>query len=197
MIKQQYTVLANGSRCCTTVRFMVENSIGMLKRRYKITHKIDSHFVDRFGLLLRFCAGIHVMFQIGKINPTHEREIQLSLLNTFISTWGTKHPITREFFNTKLTESKKWTHVTTAQQLKSLVPQDTLKQFIFSPSELKMKTSNFYLKKAQFYLWHGKDKLKLFVNPIEGGVEFMIKGIPKAMKTGTDTTVLLLDNKNW
>lgn len=194
-----YTIAGNGQRACTMVRFLVEHSIGMMKCRYKVCDKIKPHFADVFGLILRFIASLHAMFQIGLVNPSPLKHQQLILMNHFAQTFGTKHPIERTVFYEKLKQSKlknsTWRLCTTKEQLTELLKENVSK-WIFTKEELNLKTTKFYLQKAKRYLFAGKKTIQLWVN-VENHQELIFKGIPKAMSSGNATSCYLVYNTNW
>jgi len=189
--------MSNGQRTCTLVRFLIEHSIGMLKQRYKCTHYIKPHFLSVFGLLLRFISAIHVKYEIGKVVPGEHKKNQLLLLNSFSTTFPNQHPISREVFIAKTKQAIKkttgWKRCKTSEELLQLIDKE---KFIFEAEDLFLKTTKFYVKKAQQYLWLGRNDIRVFVNP-ENHNEVVVDKIPKAMSKGTPSTVYLLWNNQW
>ena len=157
--------------------------------------QIGRHFLNIFGILIRYCSCIHIFFEIGKCVPTEERKLHLQFMNILTTQFGTQHPIDKTVFDNKIKEAKQknsetWVKCSTKQGLEELLG-DSLKQWIFSEESLKVKTSLFYIRKAIRYLYFARKTITLYINRNNPN-ELVVSGIPHAMSSDKKQTSIYM-----
>ena len=156
----------NLSRYCTILRYSVEKIFATLSKRYGIfARTVPYHCINAFGLLLRFCCGLHCQLNIGRLKENKQRQILFQFIGIRVNNFISFHPIEQQYFADIRKAHKN-------KQMFVLFDPNNLQQF---KNHLK---SNFYLIeddlfmfgggksnlcKGYDYLWASRDTIQMYI----------------------------------